>query len=79
MIGPQGHDLVVVYRGVDRESYSCAPECEPRITLGDTPNYFNATLGAVRHAQRSGARRQMIAQSDRAAQRGIARLAACYG
>ena len=44
VVGPAGGDLVVVYKGVDRESYSCAPECEPRITLGDAPNYFNATL-----------------------------------
>jgi hypothetical protein len=28
--------LVVVYRGVTRQTYSCEPECEPRITLGDT-------------------------------------------
>lgn len=37
-------DSVVVYRGVARESYSCAPDCERRITLGDTPDYFEATL-----------------------------------
>jgi Flp pilus assembly secretin CpaC len=37
-------DLVVVYKGVERESYSCAPDCERRITLGDSPAYFNATL-----------------------------------
>lgn len=42
--GPKSRDLIVVYRGVDRESYSCAPECEPRITLGDAPAYFNPTL-----------------------------------
>jgi hypothetical protein len=42
--GPQNGDLVVVYRGVDRETYSCMPLCEPRITLGDAPNYFNPTL-----------------------------------
>jgi len=35
---------VVVYRGVDRETYACAPECERRITLGDTPDYFDKTL-----------------------------------
>jgi Flp pilus assembly secretin CpaC len=40
---PQDH-VVVVYRGVTRESYSCAPNCERRITLGDTPEYFEATL-----------------------------------
>jgi hypothetical protein len=37
-------DAVVVYRGVDRESYSCTPTCERRITLGDAPAYFDATL-----------------------------------
>jgi Flp pilus assembly secretin CpaC len=37
-------DSVVVYRGVARESYSCKPDCERRITLGDTPEYFEATL-----------------------------------
>jgi Flp pilus assembly secretin CpaC len=37
-------NVVVVYRGVARESYSCAPDCERRITLGDTPEFFDATL-----------------------------------
>ena len=37
-------DNVVVYRGIARESYSCAPDCERRITLGDAPDYFDATL-----------------------------------
>ena len=41
--GPRDN-VVVVYRGVERESYSCAPNCERRITLGDTPAYFDATL-----------------------------------
>lgn len=36
--------LVTVFRGVERESYSCTPICQRRITLGDTPNYFSATL-----------------------------------
>jgi Pilus formation protein N terminal region len=36
--------VVYVYRGVNRESYSCAPECEPRITLGDGAQYFGDTL-----------------------------------
>jgi Flp pilus assembly secretin CpaC len=42
--GPRDR-LVVVYRGVDRESYSCTPNCERRVTLGDTQAYFAATLG----------------------------------
>ncbi len=37
-------NLVVVYRGTDRESYSCAPQCEPRIMLGDAPGYFTGAM-----------------------------------
>jgi hypothetical protein len=37
--------LVTVYRGVDRESYSCMPLCQRRVTLGDSEGYFNATMG----------------------------------
>jgi hypothetical protein len=36
---------VQVYRGVQRESYSCTPDCERRITLGDSADYFTATMG----------------------------------
>lgn len=36
--------LVTVYRGVERESYSCTPTCQRRIMLGDSPNYFTSTL-----------------------------------
>jgi len=41
--GPR-QDVVVVYRGIERESYSCTPNCERRITLGDSPLYFDSTL-----------------------------------
>jgi len=44
VLGPKQADVVVVYKGVDRETYSCAPQCEPRITLGDSATYFNNTL-----------------------------------
>jgi Pilus formation protein N terminal region len=44
VLGASGHDLVVVYKGIERESYSCEPKCERRITLGDSQTYFNATL-----------------------------------
>lgn len=37
--------LVTVYRGVERESYSCMPVCQRRVTLGDSDNYFNTTIG----------------------------------
>ena len=51
------HNVVVIYRGVDRESYSCAPKCERRITLGDTKDYFDSTLNQTgsRNGQASGA------------------------
>jgi Flp pilus assembly secretin CpaC len=43
VVGPR--DNVVVYRGVDRESYSCAPRCERRITLGDAPASVEGSRG----------------------------------
>jgi hypothetical protein len=36
--------LVTVYRGVERESYSCAPICQRRVTLGDGENYFKTAI-----------------------------------
>lgn len=42
--GPNGR-TVQVFRGVQRETYSCTPDCERRITLGDSADYFTATLG----------------------------------
>jgi hypothetical protein len=45
VVGPRAANVVVVYRGLNRESYSCAPECERRITLGDSPEFFEGTIG----------------------------------
>ena len=36
--------LVTVYRGVERESYSCMPVCQRRVTLGDGENYFKSAM-----------------------------------
>jgi Flp pilus assembly secretin CpaC len=36
--------LVTIYRGVERESYSCMPVCQRRVTLGDGEGYFKATM-----------------------------------
>jgi hypothetical protein len=47
VLGPGTEDLVVVYRGVVRETWSCAPECQPRNTLGDSKDYFGETLGEI--------------------------------
>ncbi len=36
--------LVTVYRGASRESYSCMPMCQRRVTLGDGDIYFRSTM-----------------------------------
>jgi len=45
-------EVVVVYRGADRNTYSCSPDCERRLTLGDNPGYFNALAAEI--AARNG-------------------------
>jgi len=46
-------NIVFVYRGINRETYSCTPNCSRRITLGDFPEYFDKTLAetTTRNAQ----------------------------
>lgn len=39
--------LVTVYRGIQRETYSCAPDCQRRVMMGDGDQYFGQTLGQV--------------------------------
>jgi Flp pilus assembly secretin CpaC len=41
--GPQDQ-IVTVYRGVERESYSCMPICQRRVTLGDGDKYFQLSI-----------------------------------
>jgi hypothetical protein len=41
--GPRVH-TVVVYRGISRETYSCAPDCEPRIVPGDNNVFYENIL-----------------------------------
>ena len=48
--GPR--DVVVVHRGIERATYSCTPECEPRLTLGDSPAAFTSAAGQI--AARNG-------------------------
>ena len=49
--------LVTIYRGVERESYSCMPICQRRVTLGDGEGYFKSTLdqAGTLSSQASGA------------------------
>jgi hypothetical protein len=39
--------LLIVQRGMERESYSCAPRCEPTLELGDNAAYANTLAGAM--------------------------------
>jgi Flp pilus assembly secretin CpaC len=36
--------LVTIYRGIERESYSCRPTCQRRVTLGDGESYFKSAM-----------------------------------
>jgi hypothetical protein len=36
--------LITVYRGVERESWSCLPICQRRVTLGDGDVYFKSAM-----------------------------------
>lgn len=37
--------VVVVQRGLERESYSCTPNCQPALLLGDSSKYFGEVGG----------------------------------
>ena len=65
--GPRGRDAVQVYRGVQRETYSCTPNCERRITLGDSAEFF----GAI--AQQTEARNSAASSGGAAAAKAPAR------
>lgn len=58
-------DHIVVYRGLARESYSCAPECERRITLGDSPEYFDSTLKQTGNRNSDAQQRQAVGTAGR--------------
>lgn len=37
--------VVMVQRGLERESYSCTPNCQPSVQLGDSVKYFGEVSG----------------------------------
>ncbi len=37
--------ILTVQRGMDRESYSCAPQCQPAMQLGDATKFFGEVGG----------------------------------
>jgi putative type II/III system pilus formation protein len=42
--GPPTEQLVTIYRGSERESWSCKPICQQRVTLGDGEQYFKSAM-----------------------------------
>jgi len=43
-VRPQSQNIVRVYRGIERETYSCTPSCERTVAVGDTSPYFDAAI-----------------------------------
>ena len=37
--------IIIVQRGLERESYSCTPKCQPAISLGDSKQFFEDAGG----------------------------------
>jgi hypothetical protein len=63
VVGPR-EELMVVYRGTVRETYTCSPICEPRIMPGDAEKYFDGIIGQT--TNRSGlAQGNAPAKSDK--------------
>ncbi len=46
VLGP-ADKVVTVYRGVERETYSCTPICNHRVTLGDGDRYLKSSIDQV--------------------------------
>ena len=40
-------NVLIVQRGMDRESYACSPKCEPIVNLGDTTKYVTDVTSQI--------------------------------
>ena len=49
--------MMVVQRGVERETYACHPRCEPTVALGDSTSFLQRSISDIqaRNAQAAGA------------------------
>ncbi len=52
-------NTLTLYRGVERETWSCGNSCERSVVLGDTPTYFDRNMGqqGARNSAAGGAQR----------------------
>ncbi len=48
---------LVVQRGMARETYSCAPRCQPTVNLGDDTGYLGQVSGQIRSRAAASAAR----------------------
>jgi Flp pilus assembly secretin CpaC len=46
-VGAPKDATLTVWRGVGRETWSCAPRCERSVMLGDAPDYFESAINQV--------------------------------
>lgn len=55
-VGAASDSILTVQRGLERESYSCTPACQPSAQLGDSKTFFESTTGqsGARNAAATG-------------------------
>jgi Flp pilus assembly secretin CpaC len=44
---PKDDTKMTIYRGAERETWSCAPNCQQSVMLGDSNAYFSAAAGQI--------------------------------
>ncbi|MGE7471719.1 pilus assembly protein N-terminal domain-containing protein [Bosea sp. NPDC003192] len=59
-VGAATDSILTVQRGLERESYSCTPACQPSAQLGDGKSFFEGTTGqsGARNAAATGAEKK---------------------
>lgn len=59
-VGAATDSILTVQRGLERESYSCNPACQPSAQLGDGKTFFESTSGqsGARNAAATGAEKK---------------------
>lgn len=59
-VGAATDSILTVQRGLERESYSCTPACQPSAQLGDGKSFFESTNGqsGARNAAATGAEKK---------------------